>query len=152
MMPVARDDDVAAGKLKKGSLKRQREKRCTVVKKKKKAVVVLLSAKKRIRRGCYYLRTHACPRARGCCSIAARRWQPRQFCSRGLSQQRWRRMLLSTTLVVVVVVLVETLTEASVRTSAHTSAQGARSRLRLEVPNKSSNILNTFGLSNSLLL
>ena len=153
MMPVARDDDVAAGKLKKGSLKRQREKRCTVVKKKKKkkAVVVLLSAKKRIRRGCYYLRTHACPRARGCCSIAARRWQPRQFCSRGLSQQRWRRMLLSTTLVVVVV-LVETLTEASVRTSAHTSAQGARSRLRLEVPNKSSNILNTFGLSNSLLL
>ena len=65
-------------------------------------------------------------------------------------QQRWRRMLLSTTLVVVV--LVETLTEASVRTSAHTSAQGARSRLRLEVPNKSSNILNTFGLSNSLLL
>ena len=149
-MPVARDDDVAAGKLKKGSLKRQREKRCTVVKKKKKAVVVLLSAKKRIRRGCYYLRTHACPRARGCCSIAARRWQPRQFCSRGLSQQRWRRMLLSTTLVVVV--LVETLTEASVRTSAHTSAQGARSRLRLEVPNKSSNILNTFGLSNSLLL
>ena len=65
-------------------------------------------------------------------------------------QQRWRRMLLSATLVVAVVV--ETLTEAAVRTSAHTSAQGARSRLRLEVPNKSSNILNTFGLSNSLLL
>ena len=61
-------------------------------------------------------------------------------------------MLLSATLVVAAVVVeVETLTEAAARTSAHTSARGARSRLRLEVPNKSSNILNTFGLSNSLL-
>ena len=48
-MPVARDDDVA-GKLKKGSLKRRREKRCTASvrgEEEEEGTVVLLSAKKK---------------------------------------------------------------------------------------------------------